>query len=384
MIRFASGDFFEFDADIMVNTVNCVGVMGAGVALAFKKRFPEMFADYVQKCKARQIHPGQPSVWVQRDMISKEIAIVNFPTKDDWRNPSKYSYIEDGLQWFSRYLEDKKGKIVTLPALGCGHGGLEWSTVRAMILSKLENSPADIYVFEPKDSINAAKTSEINEVHESILSSLDIGVIKSSSLEYPKNLSRYTKRDLFFFPKSNPIFKYDFSLICGTKPSEEEIDIILQFIELCTIYEKSILFGSSVFEKKLSIKLSQSGVTCGCFLPSGIYESAKKIRATTDFNKPRLLSIGSPVNHFDKKEFLPSVLGRMHLSEKSIFLTEKLSWILRFKSFFEDGSIDSYYYNWRTMPKKDKEAAIKINSKKLELDSLSIASERDEIFRKKH
>lgn len=138
MIEFVSGDFFDFDADIMINTVNCVGVMGAGVALAFKKRFPEMFDDYAEKCRSGIIRPGLPSVWLQKDMISKDIEIINFPTKNHWKNPSEYHYIDDGLEWLSKYLEDKSGKVVTLPALGCGHGGLDWDRVRSMIAEKLK------------------------------------------------------------------------------------------------------------------------------------------------------------------------------------------------------------------------------------------------------
>ena len=73
--------------------------MGAGVALAFKNKYPEMFREYVQKCKENEIHPGKPCVWKQEDMFSKGIEIINFPTKNHWRNPSKYEYIEDGLVW---------------------------------------------------------------------------------------------------------------------------------------------------------------------------------------------------------------------------------------------------------------------------------------------
>lgn len=379
MIKFVSGDFFEFDADIMVNTVNCVGVMGAGVALAFKKRFPEMFADYAQKCKAKQIRPGRPSVWIQSDIISKQVEIINFPTKDDWRKPSEYSYIEEGLKWLSLYLKEKEGKMVTLPALGCGHGGLEWEKVKEIISRHLEDSPANIYVFEPSDSIKAGDVSTSGD-YGKILKTIGIGIIKSSSPEYPGKLSQYTKKDLFFYPEDDSVFRYDFSLICSTKPSDDEIHIIQQFADLCALHGKSILFGSSSFEKKLSIKLSELGVVCGCILPSGIYDSVKKMRSKSVSGQPKLLSIGNPINSFDKKEFLPSVLGRVHLSDKSIFLTEKLAWLSNFKKFFEVGLIDSYYYNWPTMPEQDKEAAIKIGAKKLEPEFLKITSIRDEIF----
>ena len=152
MLKFVKGNFFDFDADIRVNTVNCVGVMGAGVALAFKNKYPEMFKEYVRQCKANEISPGKPSVWKKEDMFSKGIEIINFPTKAHWRNPSEYEYIESGLIWLSDYLKNKEGLTITLPALGCGHGGLDWVNVKKLILNYLSETKNNILVFEPESS----------------------------------------------------------------------------------------------------------------------------------------------------------------------------------------------------------------------------------------
>ena len=89
MIEFVSGDFFEYDADIRINTVNCVGVMGAGAALQFKNKFPDMFLDYQKACELKQIKPGNPHVWLGQDIFSK-LTIINLPTKDHWKKPSEY------------------------------------------------------------------------------------------------------------------------------------------------------------------------------------------------------------------------------------------------------------------------------------------------------
>lgn len=104
--------------------------MGAGVALVFKNKYPEMYKEYVKDCRNGLIKPGNPTIWSEGDMFSKQTHIINFPTKDHWRNKSEYSYVEDGLKWMQAYLKDVQGKTITLPALGCGHGGLDWNIVK--------------------------------------------------------------------------------------------------------------------------------------------------------------------------------------------------------------------------------------------------------------
>jgi O-acetyl-ADP-ribose deacetylase (regulator of RNase III) len=148
MLKFIQGNIFEAPADIRVNTVNCVGVMGAGIALAFKTRFPEMSKEYKRACDAGEVKPGKLHVW-------KSVAgdcVVNFPTKRHWRDKSRYEDIEAGLIALRDYLKDKGRVRVTLPALGCGHGGLDWSKVSLMIHEQLKDLEAEIIVFEPGDS----------------------------------------------------------------------------------------------------------------------------------------------------------------------------------------------------------------------------------------
>ena len=156
MLKFTSGNMFDIPADIRINTVNCVGVMGIGVALEFKKRFPKMFKAYKRECENKNIKPGKPHVW--RDCYGfGHITIINFPTKIHWRNLSKYRYIEKGLIWLAKFLKDYEdyGEVkVTLPALGCGHGGLDWNKVKLLIKKYLGELEVIIYVFEPSDSRN--------------------------------------------------------------------------------------------------------------------------------------------------------------------------------------------------------------------------------------
>lgn len=155
MLEFTQGDMFEAPADIRVNTVNCVGVMGAGVALAFKQRYPDMFKDYQSACKDGQVRPGRMYVWksLEGDWI------INFPTKRDWRDPSRYEDIEAGLDDLRAYLEGVGPVTVALPALGCGNGGLDWDRVSTMIRDKLDGLDAHILVFAPSASRQAGRAA---------------------------------------------------------------------------------------------------------------------------------------------------------------------------------------------------------------------------------
>ncbi len=147
MIYTKSGNMFDVDADVLVNTINCVGVMGCGVALEFKKRYPNMFREYCRACKSNEILPG--TLWYFR--ASDHKLIVNFPTKDHWRERSRYSYISSGLKQLKLLvMKLSKGSSIAVPALGCGHGGLDWNVVLPLINEHLEDSEhVDIYVFQP-------------------------------------------------------------------------------------------------------------------------------------------------------------------------------------------------------------------------------------------
>jgi O-acetyl-ADP-ribose deacetylase (regulator of RNase III) len=147
-LHFTSGNMFDVPADIRINTVNCVGIMGAGVALAFKRLHPLMFAEYQRKCTAGLIRPGQLHIWQSPDGER----IVNFPTKRHWRDNSRYDDLEAGLIALKAFLADQGHVRVTLPALGCGHGRLNWNIVAAMIAKHLHGLDAQITVFQPADS----------------------------------------------------------------------------------------------------------------------------------------------------------------------------------------------------------------------------------------
>lgn len=139
------GNLFESKCSAIVNTVNCVGVMGKGIALEFKKRYPEMFLDYVFKCDRGEVQPGVPYFYQDRG----EVNILNFPTKDHWRSPSRLSYVIDGLDWFIENYEKYNIDSVAFPPLGCGNGGLTWATVGPIMYQKLRELPIQIEIYAP-------------------------------------------------------------------------------------------------------------------------------------------------------------------------------------------------------------------------------------------
>lgn len=162
MLKTATGNMFDYPVSARVNTVNCVGVMGAGIALAFKTRYPEMFYAYQKACRAKQVMPGHLHIWHS----AQGECVINLPTKRHWRESSRYDDVEAGLVALRNYLIEHDVKSLALPALGCGHGGLMWSKVLQMIQTHLGNLETEIYVFPPAVSHSmgrAAKTSPSNQ-----------------------------------------------------------------------------------------------------------------------------------------------------------------------------------------------------------------------------
>ncbi len=145
MFKALIGDLFASRAQTLVNTVNCVGVMGKGVALEFKNRFPAMFEDYVARCERKQVKLGEPYLF--RDLA--ETMIVNFPTKDHWRSPSRLADIERGLDYFVDHYLEWGVTSIAFPPLGCGNGGLDWSEVGPTIFAKLRRLPIAIELYAP-------------------------------------------------------------------------------------------------------------------------------------------------------------------------------------------------------------------------------------------
>lgn len=139
------GNLFDSGAQTLVNTVNTVGVMGKGIALEFKRRFPDMFADYQQRCAAGRVRLGEPYLWQGR----LEPWIVNFPTKGHWRSVSRLSDIERGLTFLAEHVSEWGITSLAVPPLGAGSGGLEWSMVGPTIYRHLQALTIPVLLYAP-------------------------------------------------------------------------------------------------------------------------------------------------------------------------------------------------------------------------------------------
>ncbi|MDR6943707.1 macro domain-containing protein [Mucilaginibacter pocheonensis] len=149
MITYHKGDLLKDDADCLLNTVNTVGVMGKGVALAFKNAFPHNYLVYRNAFAAKQLSIGKLLVVSDVNLLLGQKTIINFPTKTHWRLPSEYSYIVHGLNALKDFLTENDVRSVAMPALGCGNGGLDWEKVKPLIEDKLSDLGVHIRVYEP-------------------------------------------------------------------------------------------------------------------------------------------------------------------------------------------------------------------------------------------
>jgi O-acetyl-ADP-ribose deacetylase (regulator of RNase III) len=172
VIKYYDGTVFNVDTQALVNTVNCTGVMGAGIALEFMLRYPAMFEEYEVKCKDKKINTGSVDYYKNKD--SK--IIVNFPTKRHFKYPSKMIWIEQGLQHFIKTYKQQGITSVAFPKLGTNNGGLNWEDVKLVMEKYLSSLDIDVYVcldnikeaegVEKKmlDSFNLTSISDLSKI----------------------------------------------------------------------------------------------------------------------------------------------------------------------------------------------------------------------------
>jgi len=147
-IRFMRGNLLDDDADALVVPVNCVGIAGAGLALAFKRKFPENFVEYKLCCLCGDLKPGGVFTFASK----KPNWIYNVATKNHWRNPSDIAWIERGLNELNHRIHADGILSIAIPALGCGNGGLDWTDVKPLIERYMNIPSIDTRVYEPKEA----------------------------------------------------------------------------------------------------------------------------------------------------------------------------------------------------------------------------------------
>lgn len=141
-----NGNIFNEKSQALVNPVNCVGVMGAGLAKKFKNMFPDNYKHYRESCLNKSLIIGNVFVFKEKDRI-----IINLPTKNHWKDNSKLDYISNSVDAMSKVIQEKKITSVALPALGCGLGGLEWKNVKEILINKLNKiDNCRFIIFEPR------------------------------------------------------------------------------------------------------------------------------------------------------------------------------------------------------------------------------------------
>jgi O-acetyl-ADP-ribose deacetylase (regulator of RNase III) len=152
MIQYVSGNLLEADVEALINTVNCVGVMGKGIALQFKQAFPANFEDYAKACRSKTVQTGKIHIFATGNMVNPRF-IINFPTKKHWREASRIEYIEQGLLDLKQVIAANGIRSIAVPPLGCGNGGLEWQVVKAKIEQALgDMAGVDVWVYPPNEA----------------------------------------------------------------------------------------------------------------------------------------------------------------------------------------------------------------------------------------
>lgn len=211
MIKILIGNLFESKARTLVNTVNCVGVMGKGVAQEFKKLYPALFEDYARRCATKLVKPGEPYLYA--DLLGA--SIVNFPTKDHWRSPSKVGDIIRGLDMFADKYREWGIESIAFPPLGCGNGGLEWSVVGPIMYQKLARLNIDIEMYAPfgtpRQQLTVdfmSQSASLEKIHAHRRAQKKLTAELVSLLEVLYRLERQ--------PYANPVGRTIFQKICYT------------------------------------------------------------------------------------------------------------------------------------------------------------------------
>jgi len=157
MIERKHGDILKADAEALVNTVNCVGIMGRGIALQFRKAFPENYKTYRAVCDREELHPGKMLVY-NLNSLENPHYIINFPTKRHWQDKSLIEDIELGLKALVEEVRKLGIRSIAIPPLGCGSGGLKWKEVRPKIEEAFRSLPEINVLMYETDRSSGGKT----------------------------------------------------------------------------------------------------------------------------------------------------------------------------------------------------------------------------------
>jgi len=343
LIEFVIGDFFDYKADIRINTVNCVGVMGAGVALEFKNRYPDMFKEYVNVCKNNDIYPGKPHVWEAYDLFSR-CTIINLPTKIHWKNPSEYEYIEKDLVWLRNFLKEKNEEVVvTLPALGCGHGGLNWGIVKSMICNYLNDINAKILVFEP-----SASNKSLNNFIDNIHYKSNINIIYSSDILYPQRLKETFNKELYCSGNIGILEYKRISLLYGNTINEKEIAATLQVLdEMKKDKYVYVIALNNNKHKEFAKEVLQKGYKLLLIIPYGIMKLRDEMYFKQYYDNLLIASYSAPNQEFKRYEYINSLKIRLQIADLILYCSNDRDSIKKYFKYLKDYSNIHYINYWK-------------------------------------
>lgn len=243
VIKYIQGDIFESKCQAIINTVNCEGKMGKGLAYQFKKKFPEMEQDYVKVCKKGELYPGKLHIYQENKYL-----IINFPTKNKWREKSKIEYIINGLRRLKEEVVKRDIKSVAIPPLGAGNGGLNWNEVKSEINNELLDMKNIVFeVYEPSTNIN--KTGKEPKVDFDVL-----------LLAYIcNNLKKVNSSNLKSMVKLLSIFSHENMKITDLKSSTKAMRDFKEFYSLKNYSEIYKLINSKLISNSIELKKRKWG-----------------------------------------------------------------------------------------------------------------------------
>ena len=238
VIKYTKGDIFDSQCQAIINTVNCEGKMGKGLAYQFKKKFPEMEQDYVKVCLNGELYPGKLHIYQEKNFL-----IINFPTKKKWREKSKIEYIIIGLRKLKEEIIKKGIKSVAIPPLGAGNGGLNWNEVKTEINRELLDIEDVVFeVYEPSTNINKkGKEPEIN---------FDVLILAYIC----KNLKKVDSSNLKSVVKLLSIFSQGNMKIANLKNSTKTMKSFKEFYSLKDYSEIYKLINSKLISNSIELK----------------------------------------------------------------------------------------------------------------------------------
>lgn len=253
MIHYFEGTVFNAPVKTIVNTVNCMGFMGAGIALEFRLRFPKMYEEYKIKCEKKEVKLGRPYIYENTD----KVWILNFPTKGHWKYPSKIKWIEDGLKYFAENHHGREIESIAFPKLGCSNGGLKWDVVKPLMERYLCGLSLEIYMcLDEKSEPEGSEKDMLELINSASISDLVSGVgINKKQAEailskLPFKRVRYIERLVGIGDKSySRLFSYYYSKVTNKEPSIIFLDEPMEYKQL-SLFDDSLLYDPMSVEKK--------------------------------------------------------------------------------------------------------------------------------------